>query len=135
MDNGIECNLRKFANDTKLCGMVDTLEGKDAIQNDLERLERWVHAKLMKFNQAKFKVLHMDRGYPKHKDRLVREWIENSSLKEKDLWVLVEEKLNMTGQCALAAQKANCILGCIKRSMASRSREVILPPYSALVRS
>jgi len=83
--------------------------------------------------KTKCKVLHMGRGNPKHKYRLGGEWIE-SSPKEKDLGVLVGEKLNVTWQCTLAAQKANRTLGCIPSSVASRSKEEILPLCSALVR-
>ncbi|PKU45178.1 rna-directed dna polymerase from mobile element jockey-like [Limosa lapponica baueri] len=132
-DSEIKCTLSKFANDTKLCGAVYVLEGRDATQRDVNRLDRWTRANLVKFNKAKCEVLHVGQGNPKHKYRLGGEWIESSS-EEKEVSVLVDEKLNMTQQYVLVAQRSNNILGCIKRSMASRSREVILPLYSTLLR-
>jgi len=113
--------------------VVDTLEGRGVIQRDLDRLVRWACANLMRFNKAKRKVLHTGRGNPKHKHRLGKERTE-SSPEEKDLWVLADEKLNMTRQCALTVQMANHTLGCIPSNVASKAREGILPLCSALVK-
>jgi len=65
------------------CGVFDTLEGRDAIQRDLDRLEGWACMNRMNFNKARRKLLHVGRGNPKHRYRLGGEWLK-SSPEEKD---------------------------------------------------
>uniref|UniRef100_A0A8B9I876 Reverse transcriptase domain-containing protein n=1 Tax=Anser brachyrhynchus TaxID=132585 RepID=A0A8B9I876_9AVES len=131
LDVGLEGVLSKFA-DAKLGGVVDFLEGGKALQRDLDRLESWAITNHIKFNKSKCQVLHLGWGNPGYTYRLGNKKL-NSSPAERDLGVLVDSKLNMSQECALAVRRANRILGCIKHGIASRSREVIAPLYSALV--
>ena len=125
--------------DTKLWGAVNMLEGKDAVQ--------WAHKR---FNKSKYNILHLSHRNSHYLSKLGDERIERSPA-EKDLGLLVDGKLDMNQQCVLTAQNVYhiCIkytiythiysyikytICCIKRSMASRIRELILPLYSALVR-
>ncbi|GAB0178042.1 mitochondrial enolase superfamily member 1 [Grus japonensis] len=135
LDEGTEWALSKFADDTKPGGVADTLEGCAAIQQDLDRLESWAERNQMKFNKGKCRVLHLGRNNPKHQYRLGVDLLGSSSA-EKDLGVLVDNKLSMSQQCALVARRPIASWGFngIQKSVASRSREVILPLCSALVR-
>ncbi|KAJ7417635.1 putative aarF domain-containing protein kinase 1 [Willisornis vidua] len=129
IDEEIECTLNKLAGDTKLSGAVTIPEGQDAIQRDLDKLKKWAHKNLLRFIKTKNKVLHLGQGNPWYQYRLGDEEIKSSHA-EKAFGVLVDERLDMTQQCALAAQKASCILGCTKRPVDSSLREVTSPLFS-----
>jgi len=83
----------------------------------------------MQFNKENCKVLQMKRDNPRHLYMLGASELE-SSLAEKTLGILVDTKLNVSQQCALAAKVADDVLGCIRRSVAIRSGEVTLPLLS-----
>uniref|UniRef100_A0A8C3I187 Reverse transcriptase domain-containing protein n=1 Tax=Chrysemys picta bellii TaxID=8478 RepID=A0A8C3I187_CHRPI len=133
LDIGIESTLIKFADDIKLGGIATALEDRVIIQNDLDKLEKWSEVNRMKFNKDKCKVLHLGRNNQFHTYRKGRDCLGRST-RERDLGVIVDHKLNTSQQCDPVAKKANMILGCINSCVVSKTQEVILPLYSALVR-
>ncbi|GAB0204733.1 cAMP-dependent protein kinase inhibitor alpha [Grus japonensis] len=88
LDAGVECTISKFSDDTKLGGAVNSLEGQEALQKDLDRLEHWAVINGMKFNKNKCQILHLGWSNTRHKYKLGEEWLESSPA-ERDLGVLV----------------------------------------------
>jgi len=87
----------------------------------------------MRINKSKCRVLHLGKNNVMYQYRLGDNLLERSSA-EKDLGVLVDNRFAVNQLCHLVAKNANATLECIKKRVASRWREVILPLCSALVR-
>jgi len=95
----------------------------------MDRLKSWAEGNILKFNNRKCQVLLLGRNNPVQQYMLGTNRMK-SSFAEKDLGVVVHNKLTMSQHCTLLAKKVNSILGCMRKSVARRLRGVILL-YSA----
>jgi len=76
------------------------LEGREAIQKDLDRLEKWVRVNLLRFSKAEGTALHLGRGV--YTDRGMISL--RAAPVGKDLGVPVGEKLHVSQQCVPEGQ-------------------------------
>ncbi|KAJ7409721.1 rna-directed dna polymerase from mobile element jockey-like [Willisornis vidua] len=108
LDTGLEGILSKFANDTELGGAVDSLEGRDALQRGLSKVEdNHQPYKGITINKGKCQILHLGWGNPGCACRLGNEMLESSAM-ERDLGVLVNGRLNMGQQCPGSQEGQPC---------------------------
>ncbi|CAM5079432.1 unnamed protein product [Natator depressus] len=104
--------LINFADDTKLGGIANLEKDRDIIQEDLDDLVNWSNSKRMKFNSEKCKVMHLGINNKNFSYKLGTHQLEVKE-EEKDLGVLVDQRMTMSCQCDMAVKKANAVLGCI----------------------
>ena len=133
IDENINSNLAKFADDTKIGGKIKNSKDHKRIQDDLDKLSAWANNWYMSFNVNKCKVMHIGTNNPKNKYRMDGIELEVVS-EEKDLGVLISSNMKPSQHCTQIADKANKILGLIKRSIVYKNEQTILKLYKSLVR-
>ncbi|RMC12500.1 hypothetical protein DUI87_10018 [Hirundo rustica rustica] len=143
MNEGIESFISKSADDTKLGVCINLLEGRTALQRDLEQLDGWAESNKMKFNKSKCRVLHFGHNNPLQRYRLGTVWLD-SAQEERDLGVLVTAAEHEPAVCP-GGQEGQWHPGLYQEWCGQEgqwhpglyqewSREVILPLYLAQVR-
>ena len=134
LDDSITSNILKFADDTKLFRKVNTDGDKQHLQNDLDRLVKWSEKWQMLFNFGKCKCLHTGHGNLNVNYKM-RDTVLGTTVKEKDLGVIISADMKVSEQCGIAASKGNQILGLIRRNITYKGTFLIIPLYKAIVRS
>ena len=133
LDVGILSSLGKFADDSKLMKSICSNEDVNSVRNDLKILESWAEAWQMEFNVNKCSVIHLGKNNPGADYRLFDKQLTVSD-KERDLGIIVDNKLKFDEQCDTVVSKANATLGMIKRNIVSRNHSIVTKLYKSLVR-
>ena len=133
IDNGIEKWLLKFADDIKVIGKVQNSDDHKLFQSVLDRIEKWSSDWLMLLQAKKCKVVHIERNNPKYEYIINGEKLEEVNV-EKDLGIMISSDMKVSSQCIAAYNKANRMLGLLKRTISLKSADILVKLYKTLVR-
>ena len=133
MPDAVKNNICKlFADDCKLYGKVDETN-VNLVQSDLTALEEWSRIWQLPFNAKKCKAMHFGHNNPNKVYHLGGQELEVID-SEKDLGVMVDDKLKFHVHTAYATKKANQMLGVIKRTYRTRDAVTMTTLYKSMVR-
>ena len=133
LETGINSDISKFADDTKIGRQVKNLDDARMLQDDLNRLYKWSEKWQMQFNINKCSIMSVGKGN-RSVDYTLNDTTLGRSYSVRDFGVKISSDLRPREQCIIARNRANKILGFISRCVTNRSSEVILRLYLALVR-
>ena len=133
IDDGVTSTILKFADDTKIMRRVASVEDACELQEDLSRMYDWSVEWQMLFNASKCRVMHVGRRNECY-DYFMGDTLVETTREEKDLGVYISNNLSPSNHVARAAEKANRVLGIIKRTYVNRSKDNIPSLYKSLVR-
>ena len=129
----VSSTVKIFADDTKIFDQVNTPEGCEQIQRDIDRLSQWSKEWQLRFNEKKCKVMHLG-----HKNTNNTYTMNNSLLEstedEKDLGVITDNHLNYKKHVISAVNKASRMLGLIRSTFTCLDVNTVPTLYKAMVR-
>lgn len=135
LPNGLKTEAKIFADDTKLYCRSDTDSGAEDLQHDLDKLQEWSDKWLLRFHPDKCCILKIGKenqhDYYLGSENRVK--LKESS-KEKDLGVIVDNKLSFKDHVANCTAKANRIVGLIRRSFDYLSERMFVLLFKSMVR-
>ena len=108
--------ISKFADDTKIAGVVVSDEHCQRIQQDIDRLENWVEKWQMEFNPDKCEVMHFGRSNAEGSHTINGRTIRSIDT-QRDLGVLVHRSLQVAAQMEKVVKKAYGMLAFIGRGI------------------
>ena len=103
------------------------------LQEDLDNIQSWASTWKMKFDADKLKVLHLGNQNPQYEYIMCDICLE-AVREEKDMGVIVDEKLKFGTHTVTQAYKVNKVLGLIRRTFDNLDEEMLVLLYKSLVR-
>lgn len=133
----VESPTYLFADDTKIYREINTTSDRELLQEDLNKLEDWSKTWLLKFHPEKCKCMTISRENTKQENTKYKLMDKEISIThdEKDIGVVVDDKLKFEKHISEKVNKANSIFAIIRRSFRHLTIETFIPLYKAMVRS
>ena len=133
MPSNISTNCKLFADDSKIYGIVDSMENIQKLQDDLNKCYDWSKIWKMDFHPTKCKILHFGHKNGEHQYNIGKNSITPVNF-EKDLGIIISDDLKWTRHVDHCVTKANRMIGILKRTFSFMDKEMFLSLYKTFVR-